>query len=44
MTASPTMPVWSTLVEGNRENIKITTPYDIIVAEAIIQYQLSIIH
>jgi 2-C-methyl-D-erythritol 4-phosphate cytidylyltransferase len=33
-----------TLVEGNRENIKITTPYDIIVAEAIIHYQLSIIH
>jgi 2-C-methyl-D-erythritol 4-phosphate cytidylyltransferase len=31
-----------TLVEGNRENIKITTPYDIIVAEAIINYQLSI--
>ena len=27
-----------TLVEGNRENIKITTPYDIIVAEAIIQH------
>ena len=26
-----------TLVEGNRENIKITTPYDIVVAEAIIQ-------
>jgi 2-C-methyl-D-erythritol 4-phosphate cytidylyltransferase len=25
-----------TLVEGNRENIKITTPYDITVAEAII--------
>ena len=25
-----------TLVEGNRENIKITTPYDIIVAEALI--------
>jgi 2-C-methyl-D-erythritol 4-phosphate cytidylyltransferase len=25
-----------TLVEGNRENIKITTPYDLIVAEAII--------
>ena len=24
------------LVEGNRENIKITTPYDIVVAEAII--------
>ena len=33
-----------TLVEGNRENIKITTPYDIIVAEAIIHHQLSIIH
>lgn len=28
-----------TLVEGNRENIKITTPYDIVVAEAIINYQ-----
>lgn len=27
-----------TLVEGNRENIKITTPYDIIVAEAIIHH------
>ena len=26
------------LVEGNRENIKITTPYDITVAEAIIQH------
>ena len=25
-----------TLVEGNRENIKITTPYDLLVAEAII--------
>lgn len=25
-----------TLVEGNRENIKITTPYDMIVAEAIV--------
>jgi len=25
-----------TLVEGNRENIKITTPYDILVAEALI--------
>jgi len=25
-----------TLVDGNRENIKITTPYDIVVAEAII--------
>ena len=33
-----------TLVEGNRENIKITTPYDIIVAEAIINSQLSIIN
>ena len=33
-----------TLVEGNRENIKITTPYDITVAEAIIHYQLSIIN
>ena len=30
-----------TLVEGNRENIKITTPYDIIVAEAIINYPLG---
>ena len=27
-----------TLVDGNRENIKITTPYDIIVAEAIIHH------
>ena len=27
-----------TLVEGNRENIKITTPYDITVAEAIIHH------
>ena len=33
-----------TLVEGNRENIKITTPYDIVVAEAILNYPLSIIH
>ena len=33
-----------TLVEGNRENIKITTPYDIVVAEAIINSQLSIIN
>ena len=32
-----------TLVEGNRENIKITTPYDIIVAEAIIK-SLSLTH
>jgi len=31
-----------TLVEGNRENIKITTPYDLTVAAAIINYQLSI--
>ena len=30
-----------TLVDGNRENIKITTPYDIIVAEAIINYPLG---
>ena len=27
-----------TLVEGNRENIKITTPYDLTIAEAIIQH------
>lgn len=33
-----------TLVEGNRENIKITTPYDITVAEAIINSLLSIIN
>ena len=33
-----------TLVEGNRENIKITTPYDITVAEAIINSQSSIIN
>lgn len=31
-----------TLVKGNRENIKITTPYDITVAEAIINSQSSI--
>ena len=30
-----------TLVEGNRENIKITTPYDITVAEAILTSHLS---
>ena len=30
-----------TLVEGNRENIKITTPYDLTVAEAILTSQLS---
>ena len=28
-----------TLVEGNRENIKITTPYDLMIAEALIQFQ-----
>ena len=33
-----------TLVEGNRENIKITTPYDITVAEAIINSQSPIIN
>jgi 2-C-methyl-D-erythritol 4-phosphate cytidylyltransferase len=33
-----------TLVEGNRENIKITTPFDIVVAEAIINYQSSILN
>jgi len=27
-----------TLVDGNRENIKITTPYDMVVAEAIIRH------
>ena len=32
-----------TLVEGNRENIKITTPYDITVAEAILNSQFSIL-
>ena len=26
-----------TLVEGNRENIKITTPYDLVIAEAILK-------
>ena len=30
-----------TLVEGNRENIKITTPYDIVVAEAILHSQCN---
>ena len=29
-----------TLVEGNRENIKITTPYDIVVAEALLTSHL----
>jgi len=33
-----------TLVDGNRENIKITTPYDLVVAEAILHSPLSIIH
>ena len=33
-----------TLVEGNRENIKITTPYDIVVAEAILNSQFSILN
>ena len=28
-----------TLVEGNRENIKITTPFDLIVAEALVSSQ-----
>ena len=27
-----------TLVDGNRENIKITTPYDLLIAEALIQH------
>ena len=30
-----------TLVEGNRENIKITTPFDLAVAEALISAPLS---
>ena len=29
-----------TLVEGNRENIKITTPYDIVISEAILTSHL----
>jgi len=33
-----------TLVEGNRENIKITTPYDLTVAEAVIQTQKHILN
>ena len=32
-----------TLVEGNRENIKITTPYDMVVAEALITYHSSLL-
>ena len=28
-----------TLVEGNRENIKITTPFDLAVAEAVLRQQ-----
>ena len=26
-----------TLVQGNRENIKITTPFDLVVAEALVK-------
>jgi 2-C-methyl-D-erythritol 4-phosphate cytidylyltransferase len=33
-----------TLVEGNRENIKITTPFDMIVAEAIVNSQQSTVN
>ena len=33
-----------TLVEGNRENIKITTPFDLIVAEALANAQRSTLH
>jgi 2-C-methyl-D-erythritol 4-phosphate cytidylyltransferase len=33
-----------TLVEGNRENIKITTPFDLIVAEALANAQRSTSH
>ena len=33
-----------TLVEGNRENIKITTPYDLLIAEALIQHPTPITH
>ena len=29
------------MVEGNRENIKLTTPFDLAVAEALIQQQLG---
>ena len=29
----------ATMVEGNRENIKITTPFDIIIAEALLKSQ-----
>jgi 2-C-methyl-D-erythritol 4-phosphate cytidylyltransferase len=29
-----------TLVDGNRENIKITTPYDLTIAEALVRTQL----
>jgi len=32
-----------TLVEGNRENIKITTPFDLAVAEALISAPLSVV-
>ena len=33
-----------TLVEGNRENIKITTPFDCVVAEAILSSPHSTFH
>ena len=33
-----------TLVEGNRENIKLTTPYDLLIAEALIQHPTPITH
>ena len=33
-----------TLVEGNRDNIKITTPYDLLIAEALIQHPTPITH
>ena len=29
------------MVEGNRENIKLTTPFDLAVAEALIKEQLG---
>lgn len=33
-----------TLVEGNRENIKITTPFDMTIAEALLQRTLTDLH
>ena len=33
-----------TLVEGNRENIKITTPFDMTIAEALVQRTLTDLH